>query len=215
MNRIEQDTMGTIEVPQEAYYGAQSARSLINFAIGDERFSQPFIEAFGILKKACAKANYDSNTMNKETYELINQAADDVNRYRNPGHDHGALRVFPGEVGRLQHLDQHIAGQAQRKPRQGPTSLSDILRIKTCTLKEPPNQRFMNHDHGYRGREGQQHGQLHTSQNTIRSLARATAAKAAGHFGQEHHAQGNSDYSQRKLVNPVGIIECRDGSLLE
>ncbi len=78
MNRIEQDTMGTIEVPQEAYYGAQSARSLINFAIGDERFSQPFIEAFGILKKACAKANFDSNTMNKETYELINQAADDV-----------------------------------------------------------------------------------------------------------------------------------------
>ena len=55
--RIEQDTMGTIEVPKDAYYGAQAARSLKNFAIGTETFTREFIASFGILKKACALAN--------------------------------------------------------------------------------------------------------------------------------------------------------------
>ena len=78
MKRIEHDTMGSIEVPKEAYYGAQSARSLKNFDIGIETFSRTFIESFGILKKACAKANFESNTMKEETYNLIAQAADEV-----------------------------------------------------------------------------------------------------------------------------------------
>ncbi len=78
MKRTEHDTMGSIEVPKEAYYGAQSARSLQNFDIGIETFSRTFIESFGILKKACAKANFESNTMKEETYNLIAQAADEV-----------------------------------------------------------------------------------------------------------------------------------------
>ncbi len=78
MKRTEHDTMGSIEVPKEAYYGAQSARSLQNFDIGIETFSRTFIESFGILKKACAKANFESNTMKEETYNLIAEAADEV-----------------------------------------------------------------------------------------------------------------------------------------
>ena len=38
MNRIETDTMGQVEVPQDRYYGAQTARSMMNFKIGNERF---------------------------------------------------------------------------------------------------------------------------------------------------------------------------------
>jgi len=78
MKRIESDTMGTIEVPEQAYYGAQSARSLMNFAIGNETFSRTFIESFGILKQACAKANHDASIMDKTICDLIIEASNEV-----------------------------------------------------------------------------------------------------------------------------------------
>src|SRR5271170_925442 len=59
MNRIETDSMGKIEVPEDRYYGAQTARSLIHFAIGDDRMPRSIIRAFGILKKAAALVNKD------------------------------------------------------------------------------------------------------------------------------------------------------------
>lgn len=76
--RIEKDTMGNIEVPADKYYGAQSARSLKNFAISSETFTRPFIEAFGILKKACAIANFECGALSEEKLTLIQQAANEV-----------------------------------------------------------------------------------------------------------------------------------------
>lgn len=76
--RIESDSMGEIEVPSNAYYGAQTARSLINFAIGDNRMPKPLIRAFGILKKAAAKVNNDLNKLSKDKAKLIMQASDEV-----------------------------------------------------------------------------------------------------------------------------------------
>ena len=55
--RIEEDSMGRMEVPDERYYGAQTARSLRNFNIGCERMPPEIITAFGILKKAAAIVN--------------------------------------------------------------------------------------------------------------------------------------------------------------
>ena len=52
--RVETDTMGEIKVPSNKYYGAQTARSLMNFKIGGERMPKELIRAFGILKKAAA-----------------------------------------------------------------------------------------------------------------------------------------------------------------
>ena len=49
--RIETDTMGEVEVPADKYYGAQTARSLMNFKIGQDRFPREMIRALGILKK--------------------------------------------------------------------------------------------------------------------------------------------------------------------
>lgn len=51
--RIEKDTMGEIQVPSDKYYGAQTARSLMNFKIGGDRFPRELIRALGILKKSC------------------------------------------------------------------------------------------------------------------------------------------------------------------
>ncbi len=52
--RIETDTMGEMKVPVDRYYGCQTARSLENFKIGDERMPRETIRALGILKKAAA-----------------------------------------------------------------------------------------------------------------------------------------------------------------
>ena len=55
--RTEKDTMGTIEVPSDRYWGAQTQRSLEHFRIGRDRFPREMIRALGILKKACALVN--------------------------------------------------------------------------------------------------------------------------------------------------------------
>ena len=76
--RTEKDTMGDMQVPSNAYYGAQSARSLMNFNIGIETFPREFIKAFGILKKAAAITNNKAGVLSDEKCDLICKAADDV-----------------------------------------------------------------------------------------------------------------------------------------
>ena len=76
--RKETDSMGEIEVPVDRYYGAQTARSLLNFKIGSETMPRELIRAFGILKKAAAITNNELGTLSKEKTDLIIQAADEV-----------------------------------------------------------------------------------------------------------------------------------------
>ena len=76
--RIESDTMGEIEVPEDRYYGAQTARSLMNFKIGGDRFPRELIRALGILKKAAAITNGKMGVMPQEKVDLIVRAADEV-----------------------------------------------------------------------------------------------------------------------------------------
>lgn len=76
--RVESDSMGTINVPSEKYYGAQTARSLANFDIGGEKMPTEIIRAFGILKKAAALANHKLGLMDLATRDLVVAAADEV-----------------------------------------------------------------------------------------------------------------------------------------
>ncbi|UYN98489.1 MAG: class II fumarate hydratase [Devosia sp.] len=76
--RVESDTMGTIEVPNDKYYGAQTARSLQNFDIGGEKMPVEIVTAFGILKKAAALANHKLGLMDEKTRDLVVAAADEV-----------------------------------------------------------------------------------------------------------------------------------------
>src|SRR6202041_338068 len=76
--RIESDSMGKIEVPNDRYYGAQTARSLIHFDIGRETMPPELIRAFGVLKKAAALVNQDLGKLSPEKAKLIVQAADEV-----------------------------------------------------------------------------------------------------------------------------------------
>src|ERR1700677_4397465 len=76
--RIESDSMGKIEVPNDRYYGAQTARSLIHFDIGRDVMPPELIRAFGILKKACALVNQDLGKLPADKTKLVVQAADEV-----------------------------------------------------------------------------------------------------------------------------------------
>src|ERR1700727_3089745 len=76
--RTESDSMGKIEVPNDRYYGAQTARSLIHFDIGRETMPPELIRAFGVLKKAAALVNKDLGKLSAEKAKLIVQAADEV-----------------------------------------------------------------------------------------------------------------------------------------
>jgi len=76
--RIETDSMGEIKVPNDKYYGAQTARSLMNFKIGGEKFPREVIRALGVLKKAAALTNKELGTLSAEKAELIIKAADEV-----------------------------------------------------------------------------------------------------------------------------------------
>ena len=76
--RIEKDSMGEIEVPANVYWGAQTARSLIHFAIGIEKMPQIVVRAMGTLKKAAAQTNAELGVLSQDKADLIIRAADDV-----------------------------------------------------------------------------------------------------------------------------------------
>ncbi len=76
--RVETDTMGEVQVPADKYYGAQTARSLMNFKIGDDRFPRELIRALGILKKAAAVTNKELGALPADKADLIGQAAEEV-----------------------------------------------------------------------------------------------------------------------------------------
>ncbi len=76
--RIEEDTMGSLEVPADRYYGCQTARSLINFDIGDDLMPRGVIRGFGILKQAAARTNKQLGALDAEIADLIIAAAEEV-----------------------------------------------------------------------------------------------------------------------------------------
>lgn len=76
--RIESDSIGEIEVPATAYYGAQTARSLIYFNIGGTKIPAPVIQAYGLLKKASAEVNAELGLLPVEKKNLIVKAAQEV-----------------------------------------------------------------------------------------------------------------------------------------
>src|SRR5437763_6008918 len=76
--RTETDSMGAIEVPADAYYGAQTARSLVHFPIGHDRMPPELIRAFGVLKNAAALVNRALGKLPAELADLIARAADEV-----------------------------------------------------------------------------------------------------------------------------------------
>lgn len=78
--RTEKDTMGEVKVPSDAYYGAQTQRSVGNFKIAQDINKMPkeIIQAFAYLKKAAAITNFDAGVLSKEKLDLISKVCDEI-----------------------------------------------------------------------------------------------------------------------------------------
>src|SRR6266446_6984565 len=80
MYRIEKDTLGEVKVPEDAYYGAQTQRSIENFKIAQDinRMPKEIIRAFAYLKKAAAITNSEAGILSKEKCDLIGKVCDEI-----------------------------------------------------------------------------------------------------------------------------------------
>jgi fumarate hydratase class II len=76
--RTEQDSLGEMQVPADAYWGAQTQRAIENFPISDATFGRRFVRALGVVKKAAARANVDLGLLPEGEGECIVEAADEV-----------------------------------------------------------------------------------------------------------------------------------------
>ena len=76
--RIEKDSMGEMEVPGSALYGASTQRAVLNFPISGYRFPREFIRALGLVKMAAARANQALGKLDSARADLIAQAAAEV-----------------------------------------------------------------------------------------------------------------------------------------
>jgi fumarate hydratase class II len=76
--RIELDSMGEMQVPAHAYWGASTHRAVLNFPISDLRFPRQFIRALGQIKQAAAQVNESLGTIDPQIAEAIVQAAQEV-----------------------------------------------------------------------------------------------------------------------------------------
>ena len=78
MYRIEKDSIGTKQVPKEAYYGVQSLRGCENFQITGQRLRPEFIESLAQIKKACAICNRNAGQLDSQIAEAICTACDEI-----------------------------------------------------------------------------------------------------------------------------------------
>src|SRR5436190_9995206 len=77
-NRSERDSMGEMQVPADAYYGAQTARAVENFPISDLRFNRRFIAALGLIKSAAAEINHKLGLIDDKKKSLIQRSVQEV-----------------------------------------------------------------------------------------------------------------------------------------
>ena len=79
--RIERDSMGPMEVPNDALYGASTMRAVLNFPISDLRFPRSFIRALGLVKLAAAKTNVSLGLLDKKTGDAVAAAVRSPAKY--------------------------------------------------------------------------------------------------------------------------------------
>ena len=76
--RVESDSLGEVKVPKNKYYGAQTARAVENFPIGEQKMPVEIIRAYGIIKKAAVLANYEQGLIDSEKRDYILRACDEL-----------------------------------------------------------------------------------------------------------------------------------------
>ena len=107
--RVERDSMGPMEVPVEAYYGASTMRAVLNFPISNLRFSRSFIQALALIKGTAAEVNAGLGLLDDEIGGALARAAQEVagRRFRR------ALRHRHISDG-VRHVDEHERQRSHR-----------------------------------------------------------------------------------------------------
>ncbi len=110
--REERDSMGTVKVPEDAYYGAQTQRAVENFTISGLRFPQPFIRALGIIKKHAARVNLELKLLDPSIAEAVIRATEEVVQGRHD--DQFVVDLFQTGSGTSTNMNANevIAGRA-------------------------------------------------------------------------------------------------------
>ena len=112
--RVERDSMGEMQVPVDAYYGASTHRAVLNFPISDLRFPREFIRAMGQIKQAAATVNANLGNIDKQVADAIVQAAQEV--IDGQLDDHFVLDIFQTGSGTSTNMNANevIAKSCQR-----------------------------------------------------------------------------------------------------
>lgn len=110
--RTEKDSLGNVEVPAEALYGAQTARAIVNFPISGLRANPALIRAIAAIKLAAAQANADLKLITAEQANAIEQAAQEI--LDGQHHDAFPVDVFQAGAGVSFHMNANevIANRA-------------------------------------------------------------------------------------------------------
>jgi fumarate hydratase, class II len=154
-HRVERDSMGEVEVPRDALFGAQTRRALDNFPISDLRKPRRFIEALGAIKLEAANVNHELGLLDEEIKDAIVQAAEEViegqldsafvldvfqtgsgtstNMNANEVISNRAIQILGGEVGSKEpvHPNDHVnKGQSSNDVIPTAIHLSALISIK-------------------------------------------------------------------------------------
>ena len=154
-HRTESDSLGEVEVPRDALFGAQTSRALDNFPISDQRKPRRFIEALGAVKLEAANVNYELGLLEEEIKDAIVQAAEEVvdgtldnafvvdvfqtgsgtstNMNANEVISNRAIQIMGGELGSKEpvHPNDHVnLGQSSNDVVPTAIHLSALLSIK-------------------------------------------------------------------------------------
>jgi fumarate hydratase, class II len=142
LTRIETDSMGPIEVPEDKLWGAQTQRSLHHFAIGSDFMPLQVIHAFGQLKKAAALANLEIGKLSKDKADLIVKAAEEV--IEGLWDEHFPLKVWQTGSGTQSNMNVNevIANRANQMAGQPLGSKAPIHANDHVNMSQSSNDTF-------------------------------------------------------------------------
>ena len=188
--RIEHDTMGEVRVPADHFWGAQTQRSLENFAIGTETIPAEVIRAFAVLKSACAASNMELGRLDRETGQAITQACAGILEGRYP-HEF-PLKVWQTGSGTQSNMNvneviAHIAAQDHPGLKIHPNdhvnmsqSSNDVIKIGRTHLQDAVPLRFSQEISGWRAMLEENRRMLDQAADHLRDLAIGGTAVGTG-----------------------------------
>jgi fumarate hydratase class II len=140
--RSESDSMGSVDVPADAYWGAQTARSIANFPIGEQRMPIEIVRGLALLKKAAAEVNAELGLLDDERRDLIVRAADEI--LAGEHDDQFPLVVFQTGSGTQTNMNVNevIAGRANELAGKGRGGKAPVHPNDHVNLSQSSNDAF-------------------------------------------------------------------------